>query len=147
MIVVDASVAAKWLFVEPYSAPALALVAASARTRQPMVAPALLTFEVTNIIRQRMRRDGLSLDAAQERLRALYGFPVVISSPATLAAEALALADAYGLPAAYDAHYMALARSLGCDLWTDDQRLLRTLAGRLPFVRWIGDYVEEESAP
>ena len=59
MIVVDASVAAKWLFVEPYSAQALALVAASARTRQPIAAPALLPFEVANIIRQRMRREGI----------------------------------------------------------------------------------------
>jgi len=45
------------------------------------------------------------------------------------------LADTHGLRAAYDAHYLALAQHLACDFWTDDQRLLRSLAGALPFVR------------
>ncbi len=49
-------------------------------------------------------------------------------------------ADALGLPATYDAHYLALAEHLGCELWTDDQRLLRQVATSLPFVRWIGDH-------
>jgi len=33
-----------------------------------------------------------------------------------------------------------MAQPYGCSLWTDDQRLLRLLGDRLPFVRWIGDY-------
>jgi predicted nucleic acid-binding protein len=37
-------------------------------------------------------------------------------------------------------HYIALAELLGATLWTADQRLLRALSGRLPFVRWIADY-------
>ena len=55
-----------------------------------------------------------------------------------------ASADAFGLPAAYDSQYVALAQFLGCDLWTDDQRLLRDLAGRLSFVTWIGDHTGAE---
>ena len=50
------------------------------------------------------------------------------------------LADALDLPATYDAHYLALAEHLGCELWTDDQRLIRHVATSLPFVRWIGDH-------
>jgi hypothetical protein len=67
-------------------------------------------------------------------------FPVNLTTVSGLYQQALALADAYALPAAYDAHYAALAQILGCNLWTDDQRLLGLLAGRLAFVRWIGDY-------
>jgi len=65
------------------------------------------------------------------------------SSPQALAPvhrRALQLADTYNLPAAYDAHYLALAEAFGCELWTDDQRLLRRVGGALDFVRWIGDY-------
>ena len=58
----------------------------------------------------------------------------------TPARQALALADALGVPATYDAHYLALAEHLGCELWTDDQRLIRIVATSLPFVRWIGDH-------
>jgi predicted nucleic acid-binding protein len=54
--------------------------------------------------------------------------------------QALAIAAAYGLPAAYDAHYVALAQHLDCDLWTDDQRHLCQLGGALPFVRPLANY-------
>ena len=53
---------------------------------------------------------------------------------------ALDIADAYGLPAAYDAHYLALADLLGCEFWTDDRRLLRQVSHDLLFVRWLGDF-------
>lgn len=40
---------------------------------------------------------------------------------------------------------MCLAQTPGCDLWTDDRRLLGALGGTLPFVRWIGDYAGQPS--
>lgn len=54
--------------------------------------------------------------------------------------RALEIAVQYDLPAVYDAHYVALAEQFDALLWTDDQRLLRILTGRLPFVRWIANY-------
>jgi predicted nucleic acid-binding protein len=53
---------------------------------------------------------------------------------------ALDFADTYGLPAAYDAHYLALADLLDCEFWTDDRRLLQRVGRDLPFVRWLGDF-------
>src|SRR5687768_12706516 len=41
----------------------------------------------------------------------------------------------------YDA--VIVGQRLRGALWTDDRRLLRALAGRLAFVRWIGDYALE----
>ncbi len=140
MICVDASLAAKWLFPEEHSERALALAADSARGGQRMVGPTLLPIEVTNIVRQRMLRDSLSLDEAVGLLHQFFAFSVTIAAPTALQERALALAVAYNLPAVYDAHYVALADLLGCELWTSDRRLLRALGGKLPFVRWIGDY-------
>ncbi|MCC6629349.1 MAG: type II toxin-antitoxin system VapC family toxin [Chloroflexi bacterium] len=140
MIVVDASVVAKWLFIEPHSDRAVSLLATCARHHQQIVAPALLSFEITNIVRQRMRRDGLGLAEAQGLLTDFTAFPIVMSAPSALSADALTLAATYDLPATYDAHYLALTQHLGCDLWTGDRRLLNQLAGRLTNVRWIGDY-------
>ena len=54
--------------------------------------------------------------------------------------RALRLAAEHGLPAAYDAQYLALALTLGCDFWTDDRRLLTQLGGRVDRVKWIADY-------
>jgi predicted nucleic acid-binding protein len=42
------------------------------------------------------------------------------------------------LPAAYDAHYLALARSLDVEFWTADARLARQVGERGPRVMVLG---------
>lgn len=140
MIVVDASVAAKWIFIEEYSGLARALLRTALDGPGPVVAPPLLPIEVANIIRQRMRREALPLPAARERMAAFLAIPVSLRAQETLYDRALEIAEQYSLPAAYDAHYIALAELLACTLWTDGRRLLRALRGGLPFVRAIADY-------
>jgi predicted nucleic acid-binding protein len=141
VICADASVAVKWILDEERSDRARALYSAVVQTSESIVAPPLLPLEVTNILRQRMRtRDGLSLDAATQHLDDFLALAIEFHNPTGLHFQALVLADALGLPATDDAHYLALAEHLGCELWTDDQRLLRQVAESLPFVRWIGDH-------
>ena len=141
MIGVDASLAVKWILEEVHGDRARALYLATVGAGQSIVAPPLLPIEVTNILRQRMRvANGITHVEAARLLTDFLAFAIEIRNFNGLHHRALALADTYGLPAAYDAHYVAVAERLGCELWTDDQRLLRTLAGRLPFVRWIGEY-------
>ncbi len=143
MICIDASVAAKLILdEEERSERALVLYTDAVRTNEPIVAPPLLPIEVTNILRQRMRvQDGISVMEATTLLDKFLALPFTIHNPSWLHREALALADTHGLPAAYDAHYLALAEHLGCECWTDDQRLLRRVGDRLPFVRPIADYI------
>jgi predicted nucleic acid-binding protein len=141
MICVDASLAVKWVLDEERSDQARALFRALERAGRDIVAPPLLPFEVTNILRQRTRAtNGISLDAATELLDRFLGLPIAIFDPDDLHRRALALAHAFDLPAAYDAHYLALAEHLGCELWTDDGRLLRRVEHDLSFVRRLGDY-------
>lgn len=140
MICADASVAAKWSFVEEYSGEARALLRDALAQQEPIVAPPLLPSEVANIIRQRMRQGQVQLDEARALLAQFLALPISLQTPQTLYDQSLVLADQHNLPAVYDAHYVALAELLGATLWTADQRLLRALGGRLPFVRWIGDY-------
>lgn len=140
MICVDASVAAKWSFVEEYSGEARALLRLALEQQEPIIAPPLLPSEVANIIRQRLRQGQVRLDEARALLMQLLALPVALQVPESLYDRSLVLADQHNLPAVYDAQYVALAELLGATLWTADQRLLRALGGRLPFVRWIGDY-------
>jgi predicted nucleic acid-binding protein len=146
MIVVDASFAVKWLFEEEYSDTADAIAAAVARQNEPVIAPYLLPIEVTNTIRQRRRRGALTLEEARGRLSRFFSYRVRLLAPDALSERALTLADDHNLTAVYDAHYIALAELAGCDLWTADQRLIRSLSTPLPYVRWIGDYVEGQTA-
>lgn len=139
MIVVDASVAAKWVLPEEHSERALALVADAAGI-QTLTAPPLLPFEIANIFRRQMVREGLPLVDADRLMVGFLAFPVTLTMPADLSRRALVIAEAHRMPAAYDAHNVALAEFLGCELWTDDRRLLRQVGGTFAFVRWIGDY-------
>lgn len=145
MICIDASVAAKWVFEEEYSEQAIALADDCRKTRQRLIGPALLPIEVSNVIRLRMSREGLSLADADDALERFLTFSVAFRPLApgeqdALYHRALRLAVEHDLPAVYDAQYLALAETLGCTLWTDDRRLIRLLAGKLDYLKWIADY-------
>jgi predicted nucleic acid-binding protein len=140
MICVDASVAVKWILAEPLSDLADALYAWAAREGEQIFAPPLLPYEVANVPRQRMIREARPLIEAERLVAGFLAFRLDLLAPTDLHRKALALADACGLPAIYVAHYLALAQRLGCDLWTDDQELLRRVRGHLRFVRWLGDF-------
>ena len=129
---------------EDYSENARALYRACVQAHERLVAPPLLPIEVANVLRQRMRRGQpqLSLAEATELLQQFLTMPLESASPPGLYDLAMKLADAHNLPAVYDAHYVALAQLLGCNLWTADERLVNSLGGKLPFVKWIGDYNE-----
>lgn len=140
MTVIDASVAAKLLLPESHSSEALALATATSTTGLGFVAPHLLRFEIANIVLKRVRREGISNAMAATLIDQFHELPISLRSPRDLPRQALNFAIVHRLPAAYDAHYVALAMILGCDLWTADERLVRTLAATLSFVKWIGSY-------
>jgi predicted nucleic acid-binding protein len=141
MICIDASLAVKWLLREDWTDEARALLRASVNADREIVAPPLLPMEVTNTLRQRMRTmNGLSIDEALLLLEEFLDLPVVLRNPEGLNRRALILADVFRLPAVYDAHYLALAEQLDCELWTADRRLVRAVAPAMPLVRFIGDY-------
>lgn len=136
MICVDASLAVKWVLKEDDSEQAWAVYEDAINAGESIVAPPLLNLEVTNILRQNVRRaGGLSPTEAVTLLDDFLRFSIEIHNPAGLHRQALILANAYGLPAAYDAHYLALAQHLRCNFWTADQRLLNRLGTALPFVK------------
>jgi predicted nucleic acid-binding protein len=43
----------------------------------------------------------------------------------------------FSLPAAYDAHYLALAAQLGGEFWTADAKLAGVVQAELPWVRLV----------
>lgn len=138
--VLDASVVIQMLFPERFSDKAAAVFADVGHMGWRVVAPALWPAEVTNTIRRRMRRDRFPLSVAMANLEDFLRLPIMLLGEPDLYRQALRLTDAFSL-GGHDAQYVALAQMLGCDLWTDDQRVLRAIAGRLPFVRWLGAYV------
>jgi predicted nucleic acid-binding protein len=141
LICLDASVLVQWLLPEAHSAEVASLLMTTLTRRDTIVAPPLLPFEIANSLRKRVVRNLLPAPDAERLLQRFDTLPISLRTPNRLHHRALETAKDYGLPAVYDGCYIVLAHHLGCDFWTDDQRLLNTLNRRLPFVRWIGNYV------
>jgi predicted nucleic acid-binding protein len=141
VIFVDASVAIKWIIIEDHTQQAQALYDDTVLSDDLIIAPPLLPSEVANSVRQRMRgTPPLPRSDALALLDHFLSFSVEIRTPADLHRQALILAADFDLPAVYDAQYLVLAQTYGCDLWTADQRFQRELSGAFPFVRFTGDY-------
>ncbi|MDH3405268.1 MAG: type II toxin-antitoxin system VapC family toxin, partial [Acidobacteriota bacterium] len=113
------------------------------RRRLRIAAPTLLLFEVTNAIYRYERQSLLQASSADRFLRLACALPLELLDPAELHQEAIRFSRRFSLPAAYDAHYLALADHLGAEFWTADRRLVRALAGRLD---WVHPAVEPAPA-
>jgi predicted nucleic acid-binding protein len=106
---------------------------------QQLAAPTLLYYEVTKAL-YRYRRQGLmSLVAVRLALKAAFSLPLHLYGEAALHQRALDMAERFSLPAAYDAHYLALAEQLAADFWTADRKLVRAVQDALPWVRLVGE--------
>jgi len=101
--------------------------------------PALFLYEVTNALAKRMQRRQLTLAQSKERLRFFLESGPLLKQFGGIHPRALELMERFGLPTAYDAHYLALAESERCECWTADERLWNSVKRELAWVRWIGE--------
>ena len=141
-VVVDTSIAIKWVLQESDSDIAETMLIEWSSNGVVILAPALLTYEVANALYKKARKDEITFEMAKEALTKvlLSGVVLNFSQDSNLGRRAIELARQFGLPATYDAHYLALAEREGCELWTADTRMWNSIRGKLVWVRWIGDY-------
>jgi predicted nucleic acid-binding protein len=121
IVVVDASVAASWLF-DGEGDPRAAATLVALETR-PGVVPQLWHYEMRNILLVARRRQRISARGLEDRLAALGDLPLETDADPDLN-DALALADQYGLTF-YDALYLELARRRNGQLASLDSALIR----------------------
>jgi predicted nucleic acid-binding protein len=110
--------------------------AAEGRT---IVAPSLLYYEVCNALHRYVVSGEVAPDDAADALDAVLDLPIAVEPDADLHREALAAARRFGLPAAYDAHYLAVAERWRADLWTVDRRLHERMRSQVTWVHRVGD--------
>ena len=138
-VVVDASLAFKWLVEEEHSDRATALARLWDDEGSQLAAPPLMPFEVANALHRRVLRGELTVEVAVDLMQDLMSLGVAYHVTPNLHGRALALASQLKQGAAYDAHYLALAESLGCEVWTADQRFYRAASSSVDNLRWIGE--------
>ena len=125
-LVVDASVAIKWVVEEPGTQEALSL-------RQfDLLAPDLLIAECSNVLWKKVRRKEMRQQEAELAAGLLEHADVEMFPMRPLLRSALQLAITLDHPA-YDCLYLALADARRCPFVTADDRLFgKVHASRLP---------------
>jgi predicted nucleic acid-binding protein len=134
-VCVDASFALKLVLEEEGSEAAQALWAAWSAQDVEIIAPCHLIFEATSVIRNHVYRREISAEAGQAAFDAFLAQEITLVHPDSLDKRAWELAAQYNRPTAYDASYLVLAESAGCELWTADGRLCRAVCDALPWVK------------
>jgi predicted nucleic acid-binding protein len=142
VVVVDASLALKWVLAEPDSNTAVILLNKWTDKGISVIAPALFTNEVTNILYRQVVAGKLTYEEAKQGLIDLFSIGVLLkfSLYEDISIQAMEFAHQLKLPATYDAHYLALALDENCECWTADKRLWNIVKGKFSWVRWFSDY-------
>lgn len=141
-VVVDANIAVKWVTNEHDSPEAVSLYQAWTNRSEFVIAPPIFRSEVTNVLHRKIRRGELDFANAVNAVESLFA-AVSIQEPASLYTDALSIARAIDVAAAYDPIYLALAEVERGDLWTADKRFVRAVGYKSPRVRWIGELSTE----
>jgi predicted nucleic acid-binding protein len=116
------------LFMGPKETQAWELLDGWTQDGTPVYSPTLLMYELTNVLYRYQRAGYLSLATTGLVLEAASELPLRLESHASLTGAALRIAANLGLPATYDAFYLALAERHDAELWTADTRLERQAA-------------------
>lgn len=107
------------------------------KERRLLVAPSLLAYEITNVLHRYTAYGELSPEEADKALEIVTKLGIELHDGIELHRQALLLARRLSLPAAYDAHYLALAERLGAEFWTADQKLVQATGNVFPWVNHI----------
>jgi predicted nucleic acid-binding protein len=138
MVIVDASVAVKWVVDEPDAQ------AADALLEERMAAPSLWLAEATNALWSKCRRKDLTEQDVLDGCETLARAPVTKIELELLLPSAAQLALALGHPV-YDCFYLAAAQLHDTQLITADRRFARRVAdhaGHAAHLRLLGDWAE-----
>lgn len=122
-LVVDASVALKWLVPEEDSDAADRLLTEN----YELHAPRLLVSEVANVLWRKATLQGLiDIQEAEVRLESLSSRAIIWEADEIVCADALRIAAALRHPA-YDCVYLALAHQIGATLVSADERFINLI--------------------
>lgn len=139
-VVVDASLAFKWLVSEENSDLAQALSGSWANDGIQTSAPYLMPVEVANALHRRVARGELTISDAVRLLEHLLASGIELRDEQDLIVRALRLASNLQPGAGYDALYLSPAETPHCEYWTADERFYRAAFPVAQNLHWIGEF-------
>ncbi len=141
-VVVDSNMVVALILPLPFSNSATEAFRRWRADGERLVAPALLEYELTSVVRNGLVQRKLRAERAQQVLDQMLQSGLEIIVPTLeLHRQALHFAERIGQSKAYDAQYLALASRENAPLWTADRRLANAARDTgLNWVHWIGDW-------
>lgn len=130
-LVIDASVAVKWFFSEPFSTEARRVLDGYTKGSFSFCAPDLINAELGNTIWKKQLFQGLLEEDAQQILEKFSKLPITFVPTSALLTDAYRLAVTHRR-SVYDAMYLALSVRESCGLLTADERFVNAVSGSFP---------------
>ena len=132
-LVVDASFAVRLILPDPRRSAFRVLLERWLQEGYELLAPDLWLYEMTTALCKAAHFGLVTVEDAESSLALVSELAVQLVAPdAEQARLAFAWTQRLNRAAAYDSFYLALAESLGCELWTADRRLHTAVS--LPWV-------------
>lgn len=105
-----------------------------------LVAPALLAFEVTSVLRRLVYLGDISANEGERAFDQFRRLQIRYTHRQAIFPLAWQLARELNRPRAVHTAYVAVAQMHDCELWTADRRFYNAVTDEVDTVRWIGDY-------
>jgi predicted nucleic acid-binding protein len=134
--VVDASVAVKWVLLEPDRERSLRLLDDYQSGALRLIAPEFLLAEIASVLAKRCRRRELTPVQARESFGLFRVYMPVLVALGGEIDSALELSILHSVPI-YDCLYLALALERGCELVTADRKFHAAVGRSYPGVRLL----------
>jgi predicted nucleic acid-binding protein len=131
--VLDASAALCWVLPRPNSGKALQLQADFQNAVHELIAPSVFSGEVASALTKAERQRLIPVGDARPLLGRIMRTPSIMHpyEPLLYRAVDISSQTRNGL---YDCLYIALAELEGCEMVTDDQKLIANLKPHFPFI-------------
>ena len=143
-VIVDASLAVKWLVPEEDSALALRLANSWAVEGIQRVAHRWFPVEVASALYKRVQRGELSPSGAAALVDNLSDYGVILYDRTPVHHRAFQIAAELQQRWIYDSFYLALAIELDCPLWTADRNFFQAAVQNYSRIHYI---TEAETTP
>ncbi len=137
VICVDANFVVKLVQANSETSPFIVLWDEWQERNRQIIAPTLLGYEVTNVFHRMSIAGQISPEEAEQLLEDALSLGISLSGDKALHERALILARSLNLPAAYDAHYLALAEKFNAEFYTSDKRLFNSVNNTLSWIHLV----------
>ena len=139
-VCIDASLALTWLLAVEQNEIANTLRRKWDEDGVDIITASLFHAEVTSVLREQVYFNRLLPEEGEEAFSAYLDMGVKSVDIPGIQKRAWDLAQKFNLPRTYDMQYLAVADIIDCELWTNDKRLVNSLKGKVPRVKWVGEY-------